>query len=211
MKRALIVVDVQNDFLPGGSMGLPKSDEILPLIERLLDMPFDVKVVSMDWHPPMHCSFASTWRKTEGERVSLEGGEQILWPNHCVQNTEGSKLAKILDDRKFDFVAHKGVDKYVDSYSAFFDNRKLRSTGLGEFLKEKEINEVYFAGLTTEYCVYYSTMDALEMEFSVGVVIDACRGIDLSTGDVDKACALMKEKGVKFLTTDEMAACLNPV
>lgn len=205
MKRALIIVDVQNDFLPGGSLSVPKSDEILPFINQLLEMPFDMRVASMDWHPLGHCSFASTWGKKHGERILTEGEEQILWPDHCVQGTKGAQLHKSLQSKSFDFIAHKGSDKNVDSYSTFFDNRKLKSTGLDKFLKEQQIDELYFAGLTTEYCVYCSAMDALDLQFRVGVVIDACRGIDLVFGDVEKACSKMKEKGVEFLTTEEMS------
>jgi nicotinamidase/pyrazinamidase len=203
MKKALILVDIQNDFLPGGSLAVSKSDEILPVVKRLVKMPFDLKVATMDWHPPHHYSFASSWGKKHGDLISIEGEEQILWSDHCVQGSFGAELSKELQGEHFHFIAHKGSDMKIDSYSTFFDNRKKRSTGLETFLKDNQVDELYFAGVATDYCVYYSAMDALDLGFRVYVITDGCRGIELFPGDIARACLEMKKRGVEFITADE--------
>lgn len=204
MKKALILVDIQNDFLSQGSMAVANSDEILPVVNQLLSMPFDLFVVTMDWHPLQHCSFASTWGKKRGETVSIEGEEQVLWPDHCVEGSQGAKLSDKIIDKKFDFIAYKGSDKDVDSYSAFFDNRRRKSTGLGTFLKQRQVKELYFAGLATDYCVYFSAMDALELGFSVYVILEGCRGIEVFPGDIARVCHELEKKGAKFITVKEL-------
>lgn len=202
MKRALIIVDVQNDFLPGGTFAVPQGDEVLPLVKQLVHMPFDIKVATQDWHPPGHCSFASTWSKRVGEHILVDKVDQILWPDHCVQDTVGAELSKELDLASFDKIVHKGTDSRVDSYSTFFDNQSGKSTGLENYLHQHKITDLYIAGLTTEYCVFYSSLDALDLGFRPHVIIDACRGINVD--DVEQACQKMKEKGVKFVTTHEI-------
>lgn len=204
MKKALILVDIQNDFLTGGSLAVPRSDEILPVVSRLVKMPFDVKVATMDWHPPHHYSFASTWEKKQGDTVLIEGEEQTLWADHCIQDSAGAALSKVLEGERFHFIVHKGSDQKIDSYSTFFDNRRQKSTGLETYLKELQVDALYFAGLATDYCVYYSAIDAVELGFCVYVIIDGCRGIDLFPGDVALACFEMEKKGVRFITADEV-------
>jgi len=202
--KAIVVVDVQNDFLPKGALGVETAQEIVPLINRLVKLPFDVKVATQDWHPQGHCSFASTWAKKAGESILIEEVQQTLWPDHCIQGTRGAEFSPQLDVSHFDQIVHKGVDPKVDSYSTFFDNMRLRTTGLESYLRSRGVRELYFAGLTTEYCVFYSVLDALELGFSPYVIIDACRGIDLRPGDVEHAIRTMIERGAKLVTTEEV-------
>jgi len=203
-KQALVVVDVQNDFLPGGALGIATGDEIIPLINRLVLLPFDVRVASQDYHPEHHSSFASTWGKKPGEHVVINGIVQTLWPDHCVQGTPGVEFSPQLDKKHFELVAHKGVNPEVDSYSIFFDSQKHRATGLDQFLQKHEITDLYFAGLATEYCVFYSVVDSIHLGFKPHVIIDACRGIDLAPGDVEKAITTMRELGAEIVTTEQV-------
>ncbi len=184
---ALIVVDIQNDFLPGGALAVKEGDRVIPVINKLLDLPFDFKIASQDWHPSDHGSFASVHKKMPGEMVLLNGLEQILWPDHCVQGSYGSDFPKALHSGKFDIIFHKGDDKNIDSYSTFFDNGHLKSTGLDEFLKSKKVTKVYITGLTTDYCVKYSVFDARKLGYEIFVVEDGCRGVNLNPEDSRKA------------------------
>lgn len=203
-KAALIVVDVQNDFLPGGALAVPRGNEVIAPINRLLQLPFDRIVATQDYHPKGHVSFASTWNKKAGERIIVDGVEQILWPDHCVQGTDGVLFSNLLDTTHFCRVIHKGADPKIDSYSTFFDNEELKSTGLETFLRNEGIKELYFAGLATEYCVLYSVYDALKLGFTVYVVLDACRGIDLRPNDAKCAIDEMKKLGAIITTTKEV-------
>lgn len=203
-KCALIVVDVQNDFLPGGSLPVPLGHDILPNVNRLVKLPFDVIVASRDFHPLKHVSFASTWGKEQYAHVEVDGIDQILWPDHCVQGTKGSEFPEGLDTTHFNKIVLKGTDLKIDSYSTFFDNEKLRSTGLEAYLRQNEIEELYFAGLATDYCVLYSIRDAKELGFVTYVIADACKGVDLKPGDVEWAYQEMLQKGVHVLTTQEV-------
>lgn len=196
--KALIVVDMQNDFLPGGSMGIKDADKLVPTINHLLQLPFDVRVASLDWHPAGHCSFASTWGRQPLECIELDGIEQKLWPDHCVQRTKGSEFTTGLNVSVCDHIVHKGTDLTIDSYSTFYDNQKLRSTGLEDYLKKLEVTDLYFAGVCTEYCVIYSVIDAMELGFRCHVIHDACMGID--TLDVERALCAMKSLGVDIVS-----------
>ncbi len=203
-KNALVVVDVQNDFLPGGALGVREGDQIIPCINRLVCLPFDVCVASQDYHPEHHISFASRWGKKPGEHAVVNGVDQTLWPDHCVQGTKGVEFSPQLDTTHFELVAHKGVDPEVDSYSIFFDSKKHLATGLDSFLQKKGITDIYFAGLATEYCVFYSVVDSVHLGFQPHVIIDACRGIDLNPGDIEKAIRKMQDLGAKIVTTEEV-------
>lgn len=205
-KSALVVVDVQNDFLPGGALGVPGGDEIVPLINELVTLPFAACVASQDFHPPHHCSFASTWQKTAGESILIDGVLQTLWPDHCVQGTNGVAFSQKLDTSHFAHIAHKGIDPNADSYSTFFDSHKMRSTGLDDFLRRNKITDLYFAGLATEYCVFYSAMDAVALGYKVHVILDACRGIDLHKGDVEAAIRKMVDAGVELVAYKQVCA-----
>ncbi len=207
-KRALIIVDVQVDFLPGGALAVPQGDAIVPVINSLIRLPFDHIVATRDFHPPGHYSFASSWKRKVGERMSIEGVEQILWPDHCVQGTKGAEFAPGLDVEHFDEVVYKGADLRIDSYSTFFDNFKLRTTGLEDYLRLQGVEELYFAGIATDFCVYYSVMDAIDLGFTPYVVLDACKGIDLQPGDVAAALKRMQAKGAALVTSKQVEQLL---
>lgn len=207
--KALLVVDIQNDFLPGGALGVKEGDKVIPLINTLVKQDFDVIVASKDWHPKHHGSFASTHGKKPGEHTKLKGLDQILWPDHCVQGSRGAEFSPELDMTKFDKVFLKGTDNDIDSYSAFFDNGHLKSTGLGDYLKGKGVTDVYIAGLTTDYCVHFSVLDAAKLGFKAHVVLDACRAVNLKKGDQESAVEVMKAVGAEMTTTDEVVKTLG--
>lgn len=204
MTRALILIDLQIDFCPGGALAVPQGDEIIPLANRLMEH-FDLIIATQDWHPAKHGSFAANhpWRKP-GQVIQLNGLEQILWPMHCVQGSFGAEFAPKLNTEKFVKIFRKGEDPGVDSYSAFFDNGRRKATGLGDYLQEKNVSEVYLMGLATDYCVKYSVLDALDLGFQTNLIVDACRGIDLNEGDVKKAIEEMVEKGAIIVRSEEL-------
>lgn len=197
--RALILIDIQYDFLPGGALAAPRGDEILPVARELIDKA-ELVVASQDWHPPDHLSFASQHPgKKPGDVIDLDGLEQILWPDHCVQGSRGAEIHDSLPVERIERVFRKGVDRRIDSYSAFFDNARRRATGLGDYLEEREVEHVTLAGLATDYCVKFSALDARSLGFETAVVQDACRGIELEKGDIDRAWKEMKAAGVQLL------------
>lgn len=200
--RALILTDIQNDFLPGGALAVNSGNEIIPIINEILKYPFDIIVASKDWHPIDHCSFAKTHHKNVGDVVYINHLAQILWPVHCVQDTLGASFSPALHKSKILKTFHKGSDKQIDSYSAFYDNGHLRTTGLGEFLKEHKVTEVYLVGLTTEYCIKYSALDAKRLGFDTYVILDACRPINLQPTDEQEAVSEMKKAGVHIVSSD---------
>lgn len=203
--KALLIVDIQNDFLPGGALGVKDGDKVIPVVNALMEKDFDYVVGSKDWHTPDHVSFAKTHGKKPGEKVVLPSGEeQILWPVHCVQGTHGAAFHENFHWQDLDAVFLKGIDHEIDSYSAIFDNGKKRSTGLDAFLKKRHVDKLYIAGIATDYCVKYSTMDALSLGLQVYVVVDGCRGVDVSPGDVEKALVEMRTAGAKIVTSQEV-------
>ncbi len=194
----LLIVDMQNDFMPGGPLGVPGADEIVPILNKLMPH-FSLVVATQDWHPADHTSFAKNHPgKKVGDRVEVQGISQILWPVHCVRNTKGAELVSGLNKDKISSIFYKGTDKLVDSYSAFFDNIHRRATGLYDYLESRDVEEIYIAGVATDYCVLYSVLDALEFGLQVHVISDACRGIDLYPGDVEAAFTKMVERGAKI-------------
>lgn len=201
--KTLIMVDIQNDFLPEGSLAVPEGDKIIPLLNRLQSK-FDLTVLTQDWHPVNHESFAVRHQKEPGEVIMLHGIEQILWPVHCVQGTNGAEIASELNVEQTMPVFRKGTDPKIDSYSAFFDNGKKKSTGLGKFLKDKGVSEIYITGLALDYCVKYSALDAKEMDFNTFVIEDATRGVNLSEGDVQRAIAEMRAAGIEIIQSTEL-------
>ena len=202
--KALILVDLQNDFLPGGALAVLEGDRVISVANRLQSH-FDVVVATRDWHPPDHASFATNHPGREpGEWIDLDGAPQILWPPHCVQNSHGAELAAELDTSNVRKIFFKGTDPGIDSYSTFFDNRHLKSTGLGDYLREQGVDEVYLMGLATDYCVKYSALDARGLGFETVVVEDGCRGIDLHEGDVAGAIQEMRDAGVRIVTSEEI-------
>jgi nicotinamidase/pyrazinamidase len=203
--KALLIIDVQNDFLPGGALAVPKGDEIIPLINKLQNQ-FSCVVATKDWHPPKHISFASSHGKQVGDMIEVEGRNQELWPDHCIQGTTGAEFPKDLKKEKIEKVVFKGVNPQIDSYSTFFDNARLRSTGLGEYLQSIGVDEIYIAGLATDYCVKFSVLDAKVFGFKIHVVTDACRGIDLNPGDIQRALEDMQAAGADFVTSSILLA-----
>ncbi|MBI1901252.1 MAG: bifunctional nicotinamidase/pyrazinamidase [Planctomycetia bacterium] len=205
--RALIVVDIQNDFLPGGPLAVPRGDEAVAPTNRLLDSTglFDVVVATQDWHPQDHGSFAANHPgKRPGEVIDLAGLSQILWRVHCVQGTRGAKFAPGLHAERFERVFRKGQNPAIDSYSGFFDNGHRQSTGLAEFLRGRGVGEVYILGLATDYCVKFTALDARELGLETWFIEDACRGVELHAGDVQKAIEELTARGVRMTTTDEL-------
>ncbi|MDP1835006.1 MAG: bifunctional nicotinamidase/pyrazinamidase [Chlamydiales bacterium] len=210
MKSALILVDIQKDFVPGGSLAVPEGNEIIPIVQKLLGLTFDEVVATKDWHPRNHCSFAPTHKREVGEVIDMEGIPQILWPVHCVQESSGADFVEGWDTSKISKEIHKGVDPLVDSYSTFFDNARRRSTGLEDYLKSKGIERVFLAGLATDYCVKYSVMDALDLGFDTFVIADACKGINLREGDIDHALNLVEKLGAHLCYSADIPGLLAP-
>ena len=197
--NALIVIDVQNDFVPGGALAVPEGDQVVPICNAIQPA-LDLVVATQDWHPPNHGSFAANHPGTRiGEVVDLNGLPQILWPVHCVQNTSGATFVPGLDTRRVARVFQKGTDPAIDSYSGFFDNGHRKSTGLGDYLKSSGVSDVYVAGLATDYCVKFTALDARQLGFRVYLVEDACRGVNLKPGDVNVAIEEMKRAGVSIV------------
>jgi nicotinamidase/pyrazinamidase len=201
---ALIVVDVQNCFLPGGSLAVKDGDQVVPVINRIAKG-FENIVLTQDWHTPKHISFASTHPgKKPFELVDLKYGKQVLWPDHCVQGTDGAALSKDLQLPTAQLVIRKGFHNDVDSYSAFLEADKKTSTGLAAYLKERGINTVFVTGLATDFCVAWTAIDARGAGFTAYVVEDACRGID-AMGSMAKAWTDMEKAGVKKIQSADLA------
>jgi nicotinamidase/pyrazinamidase len=201
--KALILVDLQYDFMPGGALAVPYGDEVVAVANRVMPR-FPLVVATRDWHPPDHGSFASQHPgKKPGDLVDLDGVRQVLWPDHCVQNSRGAELHESLDAKRIDHVVFKGTDRRVDSYSTFFDNARKRSTGLEDYLRRRGVDEICLMGLATDYCVKFSALDASDLGFRTSVLQDGCRGIDLTPGDVDASWRAMGEAGVDLLQSSE--------
>jgi len=194
--KIFIIVDVQYDFLPGGALAVPDGDQVIPVINALQQR-FDLVVATQDWHPPGHGSFASSHPgKKPGDIIQLNGLTQILWPDHCVQGTHGAELVAELATAKIQRVFQKGTDPGVDSYSGLFDNGHRKDTGLGDFLRDQKVTDVYIAGLATDYCVKFTALDSVNLGFRTHVFKDACRGVNLFPTDVDQALDTMRRAGV---------------
>lgn len=193
----LIVVDVQNDFCPGGALAVGDGHHVVPLANGLMAR-FHRAVVTQDWHTPEHASFAIAHPgRHPFETVEVAYGPQTLWPVHCVQGTQGAEFHPDLDLTKVELVVRKGFDPQIDSYSAFFENDRMTPTGLGGYLRERGMRRLFLAGLATDYCVAYSALDAIRLGFEIVVVLDACRGIDLD-GSLEAALDAMSRTGVSF-------------
>jgi nicotinamidase/pyrazinamidase len=200
--KTLVIIDVQNDFTPGGSLAVPGGNEIVALINRL-QQEFDLIIATQDWHPRDHSSFAVNHRdKKEFEKIDWQGHEQILWPVHCVQNSQGANFYPSLETARIETIFRKGTNTRIDSYSAFYDNAHLKSTGLTGYLREKGANDLYFCGLAAEYCVYFSIKDALKEGFKVTLIEDATRALNAS--DFESAKKDIIEKGGKIIISKEI-------
>jgi nicotinamidase/pyrazinamidase len=199
----LVVIDVQNCFMPGGSLAVKEGDRIVPLINRLAKS-FEHVVLTQDWHTADHVSFASQHPgRKPFETVQVSYGAQVLWPEHCVQGTDGAMLHKDLDIPRAELIIRKGYRREVDSYSAFLEADKKTQTGLGGYLKQRALKRVFFAGLATDFCVAWSALDARRQGFEALVIEDACRGID-NQGSLAKAWAAMKTAGVRRIQSTDL-------
>jgi nicotinamidase/pyrazinamidase len=196
--RALIVIDVQNDFCPGGALAVADGDAVVAPINALM-AEFDAVVLTQDWHPGDHASFAERHPgKAPFETAEMAYGTQVLWPPHCVQGTPGAAFHADLAADRADLVIRKGFRREIDSYSAFFENDHATPTGLAGYLRERGLTELTFAGLATDFCVAWSALDAAKLGFSASVRLDACRAIDLD-GSLDAALEGLREAGVRLL------------
>lgn len=208
MKKALIIVDLQNDFMPGGALAVRHGDEVVPVANRLSPR-FELVVASKDWHPANHGVFANQAMKKPGELVRLGGIEQIVWPPHCIQNTYGSELVKTLHTENIHKFIEKGTDPELHSYSTFFDDAHKRDTGLHQYLRSQGVEEVFLLGLATDYCVKFSVLDALRLGFKAHVVVDGCRGIDLEKGDCERSFEEMAQAGARLIKHNDVLAVLG--
>jgi nicotinamidase/pyrazinamidase len=194
----LLMVDVQNDFCPGGALAVADGDAVVPVVNRLAER-FEHVVLTQDWHPPGHRSFASSHPGSRPfETIAMPYGPQTLWPDHCVQGTPGAAFHPHLKTEKAELVIRKGFRPAIDSYSAFYENDKTTPTGLAGYLRERGLKRIFLAGLATDYCVYYSALDARRLGFDAVVVESGCRGIDLA-GSLAAAHAGMAEAGVRVV------------
>ncbi|MGA2232244.1 MAG: bifunctional nicotinamidase/pyrazinamidase [Tepidisphaeraceae bacterium] len=204
MKRALIIVDIQNDFVPGGALAVNGGDQIIRVVNQL-QRRFDLVVATQDWHPANHGSFAVNHRgRAVFEVATLGGLPQVLWPSHCVQGTRGAEFVPGLETTRINKVFPKGTDPQIDSYSGFFDNGHRKATGLGDYLHERGVGEVYIVGLATDYCVKFTALDAKQLGFETYLIEDACRGVDLKPGDVEGAVAEMRAAGVRVVRSGDV-------
>lgn len=200
--NALVIIDVQNDFMPGGALAVPNGDEIVPIINDL-QAKFELVIATQDWHPSGHASFASSHENVkEFEVIKLDGLDQVLWPEHCIQNSEGAKFHSDLKSSKIETIFRKGTDIKIDSYSGFYDNAHLKSTGLTGYLKEKKVENLYFVGLAAEYCVYFSIKDAISEGFNCILLEDATRA--LNQVDFENARIDILRKGGKIIKSGDL-------
>jgi nicotinamidase/pyrazinamidase len=203
-RDVLVVVDVQNGFMPGGSLPVPRGDEVVPVINRLARA-FRHVVVTQDWHTPGHVSFASSHAgRKPFETVQLPYGTQVLWPDHCVQGTAGADFHKDLKIPHAELIIRKGYRKQMDSYSAFFEADGKTTTGLSGYVKDRGFRHAYLVGLATDFCVCWSALDARKVGLGASVIEDACRGID-TNGSLDKAWQQMTKAGVKRIRSADLA------
>lgn len=195
--RALIVIDMQNDFCPGGALAVTGGNEIVSPINQIMDE-FDAIILTQDWHPAGHSSFASSHDASAFSSIEMSYGKQILWPDHCVQGTKGGQFHFGLDTKKADLILRKGYNPLIDSYSAFFENDHKTPTGLAGYLKTRKIKDLTFVGLATDYCVAYSALDAARLGYEVSVRTELCRAIDME-GTLEIALRDMKLKKVNLI------------
>jgi len=199
----LLMIDVQNDFCRGGALAVPEGEKVVTIANRLARI-FPHVILTQDWHPKGHLSFASSHPgKKPFETVAVRYGEQLLWPDHCVQGTEGADFHPELKVLNCELVLRKGYDPLIDSYSAFFENDRKTATGLKGYLWERRINRLFLAGLATDYCVSYSALDAVKAGFEVFVIEDGCRGIDMN-GSLEVAWRRMETASVRRIRSEEI-------
>ncbi|MCC5921407.1 MAG: bifunctional nicotinamidase/pyrazinamidase [Cyclobacteriaceae bacterium] len=194
--KALILVDIQNDFLPSGALAVPDGNDIFPYVNDL-QKDFEMVIASQDWHPADHGSFASNHTgKSVGDFVQLSGTQQYLWPDHCIQNTDGAQFSNQLDQRAIKRIFKKGTDSKIDSYSAFFDNNRQADTGLSQYLKDNGVKSIHIVGLACDYCVKFTCLDGISEGFEVLLHEKGTRSVNVNKGDHEKAIDEMQSKGV---------------
>lgn len=208
-KNALILVDLQKDFMQGGALAVKNANEILPVIIKICQNSFDKIVATQDWHPIDHASFADNYNTKPERHTKVSAADQILWPRHCVQNSIGAEFSPGWPIEKVDHVIHKGTDSLIDSYSTFFDNDHAKETGLHNYLQLEGVKDLYIAGLATDYCVKYSALDAKRLGYNVFVIQDACRAVNLDPGDGAKAIEEMRLAGVEIIDSQNLVTYLN--
>ena len=202
--KVLLAIDVQNDFCPGGSLAVPEGDQIIPVVNRLSEQ-FGHMILTQDWHPAGHSSFASSHDgKKPYETIEMPYGEQVLWPDHCVQNSEGAEFHPDLDTELAEVIIRKGFRKEVDSYSAFYENDHKTQTGLAGYLRERGFTDIYVCGLATDFCVRWSVHDGRKEGFRMHVVEDGTRGIDID-GSIDQAWREMKSVGAEIIRSADIS------
>ncbi len=198
--KILIITDIQIDFIPGGALAVPEGDKIIPVINKLQEK-FDLVIATQDWHPGNHISFASNHEnKKPFDTIEWQEMEQVLWPNHCVQNTHGADFHPQLEMKKVEAIFRKGMDWRIDSYSGFYDNGHKKNTGLAGYLRERNAVELYFCGLAADFCVYYSIKDALKEGFSATLIEDATKPINQENFENIKK--EITEKGCKIINSE---------
>ena len=203
--HALILVDLQNDFCPGGALEVKEGDQTIPVANRLSEK-FDLVIATRDWHPEDHGSFAAnTPGKKVGELSELGGLPQIMWPVHCVQGTQGAELKDGLNQENITRVFCKGTDKTIDSYSGFFDNGHKKSTGLHDYLQSEGVDTLYIMGLALDYCVKFTALDAANLGYKTYLVVDGCRGVGLQEKDIPNALETMEQNGVTLIQSAEIS------
>lgn len=201
--KALLVVDIQNDFCPGGALAVPDGDTIVTTVNKLVNV-FDAVIQTQDWHPAGHSSFASSHDgKDPYDTVEMDYGTQVLWPDHCVQGSMGAEFHPELNTLKTQVTIRKGFRKAIDSYSTFFENDQETTTGLTGYLNQRGITDLYTVGLATDFCVKWSILDGIDEGFNMHIVEDAVKGIDLD-GSLEAAWNEMKQKGVDIVTSDDL-------
>ncbi len=201
--KALLIIDVQNDFCPGGALEVPNGDTIIPAINKLAKQ-FDIVVQTQDWHPRGHSSFASSHQDNAAfETIEMPYGQQVLWPDHCVQGSEGAEFHPDLETNSSQLIIRKGFRKDIDSYSAFYENDGETTTGLTGYLQSRKIDTLYAVGLATDFCVKWSVLDGIKEGFDMHVVEDAVKGIDIE-GSVDQAWQEMIEAGAHKISSTEL-------
>ena len=204
MMKALILVDLQNDFCPGGALAVPEGNAVVAVANGLMSK-FELVVATQDWHPANHRSFASNNPGAEiGQAIDVDGLSQIMWPDHCVQQSSGADFRADLRNDAIDEIIQKGTDPGIDSYSGFFDNGHRQATALDNYLKTKGVDEVYVCGLATDYCVKFTALDAAELGYTTYLIKDACRAVNLSPGDDQKAVDEMKAAGVSIVNSTNL-------
>lgn len=201
--KALLIVDLQYDFCPGGALAVPGGDTIIPHINALIPH-FDCIIQTQDWHPKSHASFASNNNgKSPYDTIQMDYGEQVLWPDHCVQGSHGADFHRELNTTATQMIVRKGFRKNIDSYSAFFENDNNTATGLDGYLNERGVEELYITGLATDFCVKWSALDAVKQGYKTYLIENAVKGIDIE-GSVEQSLKEMKEAGVEFITSENV-------